>query len=165
MDMKGLTDKLKSGIMKYKYAAIILIVGLCLLLIPDKKVSKTAVVAEAPVTVQTFDTESLESILQSIEGAGKVKVLLSTASGSETLYQIDSDTSADSGSVKQNIVIVTDSQRNETGLIRQINPPKYLGAIVICEGADSASVKFAVKQAVAKITGLGMDSVCVLKMK
>ena len=165
MDLKGFAQKVKLGIFKYKYAGIILLVGLCLLLIPDKKVTNTSTVTQTVSTVQTLDTESLEQILQSIQGAGKVKVLLSTASGAETLYQVDSDTSADSGNVKQDTVIVTDSQRNETGLVRQINPPKFLGAIVICEGADSASVKFAVKQAVAKITGLGMDSVCVLKMK
>jgi hypothetical protein len=40
-----------------------------------------------------------------------------------------------------------------------------MGAIVVCQGADSPSVKLAITQAVAKITGLGTDEICVLKMK
>jgi len=35
----------------------------------------------------------------------------------------------------------------------------------VCEGADSPSVKYAVAQAVAKITGLGTNDICVLKME
>jgi len=165
MDIKGLIQKAKKGVSKYKYAAIILLVGLLLLLLPGKSDSKTQAVTGTPVVTQTFEKETLELILQSIEGAGKVRVLLSTASGPETVYQINSDVASDGGSVKKETVIVTDSQRNEAGLIRQVNPPKFMGAIVVCEGADSPTVKFAVTQAVAKITGLGTDSICVLKMK
>ena len=114
-----------------------------------------------------LEQETLTEILQSIQGVGKVQVLLSIASGEKTVYQTDSDTAAsgDSNSIKIETVIVTDSQRNETGLISQINPPVYLGAIIVCQGADSAAVKLAVTQAVSKITGLGADNICVLKMK
>jgi stage III sporulation protein AG len=86
-------------------------------------------------------------------------VLLTPASGKETLYQTnengdDSDT-----------VIITDSSRNESGLIRQVNPPVYLGAIVLCQGGDRPSVRLAIVDAVSKVTGLGADRISVLKMK
>ncbi len=167
MDLKGLTGKIKSTASKYKYAAIILLVGIALLLIPQKSKSVPVVDNTQKPDRQTFETEELAEILQSIQGAGKVKVLLSVASGEKTLYQMDSDinASSDSNSTKQETVIVTDAQRAETGLVSQVNPPTYLGAIVVCEGADSASVRFAVTQAVAKITGLGTDNICVLKME
>lgn len=167
MDIKGLSGKIKSTISKYKYAAIILLVGMVLLLIPQKSKSSPVVDTTQKSDRQTVGTVELAEILQSIQGAGKVKVLLSVAAGEKTLYQMDSDINAsgDSNSTKQETVIVTDAQRAETGLVSQVNPPTYLGAIVVCEGADSASVRFAVTQAVAKITGLGTDNICVLKME
>ena len=167
MDIKGLGNKITNTISKYKYAAIILLIGVALLLIPQKSKS-TPITENTPERhPQTIETTELVEILQAIQGAGKVKVLLSIASGEETVYQTDMelDTSADSNSTKRDTVIVTDGQRIESGLINQVNPPKYLGAIVVCEGADSPSVKLAVTQAITKITGLGSDNICVLKME
>ena len=164
---KWLGSKIKSTLSKYKYAAVILLIGIVLLLIPQKNKSTPIAEPAQKQNIQTFETKELVEILQSIQGAGRVRVLLSIASGEKTLYQTNTDvnTSGDSNSTKQETVIVTDAERTETGLINQVNPPTYLGAIVVCEGADSASVRFAVTQAVAKITGLGSDSICVLKME
>lgn len=167
MDIKGLGTKIKNTVSKFKYAVVILLIGVGLLLIPEKSKSETITENVQAQNIQTFETTELVEILQSIQGAGKVKVLLSIATGEKTLYQTDSDvtTGSDSNSTRVETVIVTDAQRSEAGLISQINPPSYLGAIVVCEGADSASVRFAVTQAVAKITGLGSDNICVLKME
>ena len=43
--------------------------------------------------------------------------------------------------------------------------PVYKGAVVVCEGADHASVKLNIVQAVSSLTGLGSDKITVLKMK
>lgn len=167
MDIKGIGSKIKDAVSKYRYAAIVLLVGIGLLLIP-KGTKNTPIVNIEPKTgVQTFEINELSEILQAIEGAGRVKVLLSFASGEKTIYQMDSDRNAsgDAESEKQTTVIVTDAQRAEKGLISQVNPPTYLGAIVVCEGADNATVRLAVTQAVSKITGLRTDNICVLKMQ
>lgn len=167
MDIKGLTGKIKETVFKYKYAVVILLIGIGLLLIPQKT-------KESPITQTTqsrrsqiIETDELTEILQAIEGAGKVKVLLSIGAGEQTIYQTNSEinTSGDSNSTRYDAVVVTDAQRAETGLVSQVNPPRYLGAIVVCEGADSATVRLAVTQAVARITGLGTDDICVLKME
>lgn len=165
MDIKTFGPKLKDAFSKYKYAGIILLIGLVLLLIPGKSTEKVQISTPKEIRQQEIETDALVQILETIQGAGEVKVLLSTASGAETVYQTDCDSSADTGSVKQNTVVVTDSQRNETGLVRQVKSPVYLGAVVVCEGADSPTVKLAVTQAVSRVTGLGSDSICVLKMK
>ena len=62
-------------------------------------------------------------------------------------------------------MIIVDADRKESGLIKQVNPQKYLGAIVVCQGADSPSVRLAITQAVSRIIGLSADKICVLKMK
>ena len=111
--------------------------------------------------------EQLANILAKVSGAGEVKVMLSLAAGEETLYQTDVDqqTQTDSTSSKRNTVTVTDSQRNESGLVRQVLPPAYMGAIIVCEGADAPSVRLAIIEAVSDVTGLGADKISVLKMK
>ena len=167
MDFKGLTNKITGIVSKYKYTVLILLIGVALLLIRLKNDPTETITTTEPPNVQMLETSELTEILESIHGAGKVKVLLSFASGEETRYQTDKDSnqSSDSTSIREETVIITDADRGESGLINQVNPPKYLGAIVVCEGADSASVKLAITQAVAKITGLGTDNICVLKME
>ena len=169
MDIKALTGKGKALIGKYKYAGIVLVVGLVLLLLPSNTSQSEQPLTEIKTDYNTLylESESLAKILQSVEGAGKVEVLLSTATGEKTVYQTDSDidSSGEGSNAKIETVIVSNSQRNETGLVTQINPPTYLGAIVVCEGADSAMVRLAITQAVEKITGLSTDRICVLKMK
>ena len=167
MDIKKLSGGLKGLIGKYKYAVIVLVIGLGLLLLPEKSVSTPQVQEESKPNSTAIELESLTEILQSIQGAGEVQVLLSVANGATTVYQTNADisTSADGGTSQTETVIITDSQRNESGLINQINPPTYLGAIVVCQGADSPAVKLAIVEAVSKITGLSTNQNCVLKMK
>ncbi len=167
MAIKALAEKIKDISGKFKYALIVLLVGIGLLLLPEKKQQETQSTTTPPKESQNIQLDALAKILQSVDGAGEVQVLLSTAIGEETIYQTNQDTSssASGNTGKFETVIVTDSQRNESGLITQVNPPVYLGAIVVCQGADSPTVRLALTQAVAKITGLGIDNICVLKMK
>lgn len=170
MDVKNISGKAIKLISKYKYAAIVLAIGVVLLLLPSRSVEKTENAQEIKLTStnsQTISASALTEILQSIQGAGKVQVLLSVSSGERIIYQTDSDqnTSGDTVSTRVKTIIITDSQRNESGLISRVDPPSYMGAIVVCEGADSASVRLDIIQAVSKITGLGADNICVLKMK
>ncbi|MCD8099251.1 MAG: hypothetical protein LUE06_01535 [Oscillospiraceae bacterium] len=39
------------------------------------------------------------------------------------------------------------------------------GAVVVCDGADSAAVRYAVTGAVGAYTGLGSDKITIIKMK
>ena len=93
--------------------------------------------------------------------------MLTVSTGEQTLYQTNNDysTDANGSQEKTDTVTVTDSQRNETGLIRQVNPPIYLGAVIVCEGADNPAVRLSITEAVSRITGLGTDKISVLKMK
>jgi stage III sporulation protein AG len=79
------------------------------------------------------------------------------------VYQTDSDSSGDSS--RLDTVIITDGDRAQNGLIQQVLPATYLGAIIVCEGGDRAEVRLAIAEAVSHFTGLGMDRISVLKMK
>ena len=168
MDIKKLNIKIPDFIKKYKFVLLILLIGIALMLIPGtKKTESKENTIESIVQKENTTQKELESILEMIYGAGKVKVMLQERSGEEKIYQVNEDTSSSDTSSKKEIdtIILTDSNRNEVGLIKQINPPQYLGAVILCQGADDPAVKLSITNAVSKITGLGADKIAVLKMK
>ena len=161
MDLKNLTGKLTEFLGKYRYAIGVLVLGLVLMLIPGRETASPAAEAESAAVSEAMTVEQqLANILSKVEGAGEVEVLLSIASGAKTLYQTDTN-----GTSRSDTVTVTDADRNETGLVSQVEPPVYLGAIIVCRGADDPTVKLAIVDAVAKYTGLGTHQISVLKMK
>lgn len=168
MDWIALRGRAMEFINKYKFVALILLLGLVLMSIPSRKdTDDTVEEATVPAVSEQSLDESLAQILSQIEGAGKVQVMLTVAAGEETIYQVDEDisTDQDSSTTHRDTVTVTDSDRDQTGLVRQVNPPRYQGVIVVCQGADSPTVQLAIIEAVSKVTGLGTDRISVLKMK
>ncbi|MBP3479119.1 MAG: hypothetical protein J6K03_06515 [Oscillospiraceae bacterium] len=168
MDLKELKKNALQGLSKHKYALAILALGLLLMLLP-LDINKTQTQSQQPRqdAAQTEDAQqALKRILSRIDGAGEVDVLLTVASGSQTVYQEDADiTGGDHETARYDTVIIRGSDGTESGLVQQIIGPKYLGAVIVCQGADRAAVKLAIVEAVSKATGLGADQISVLKMK
>lgn len=169
MDIKAATVKIINFIKKYKYVMLVILIGIVLMLIPNVSTDTKEPVSETIVHTQTEpETEKrLAIILSRVQGAGAVEVMLSISAGEEIVYQMDSATNenGENSDIKINTVLVSDNNRNEQGLVQQINPPTYLGAIIVCEGADDPAVQLAIVDAVSKITGLGTHHISVLKMK
>ena len=162
------TRKILENIKKHKYTVAILVIGILFLLLPTGNNAE----AEIEVISKTADNilsveEQLTQILCCVKGAGKVQVMLSIASGEETLYQTNEKHSSDADRISNDIdtVTITDSDRNQSGLVRQVNPPVYSGAIIVCQGADNPTVRLSIIDAVSKITGLRTDKISVIKMK
>lgn len=157
---KTVLDYLK----KYKFMIFVLLAGMVLMMLPDAEETKEA---PAPAIREISLQESLESILEKIYGAGEVSVLLTQSVGEETVYQTDENSSVqESGSnTHQQTVLVSGTGREEIGLVKKVKAPTYLGAVVVCQGADNASVRLAVVEAVRSATGLSADRISVLKMK
>lgn len=156
----------KKLLSKYKYALLILAVGMILMSLPDEE--KPAITQVQPVSDKELtQAQQLEEILAEIHGVGRVKVMLTEAVGAETVFQTDTDrtTSTDSESMQVDTVIITNSEREEQGLVRSITPPVYLGAIIVCQGGDNPSIKLSIVQAVSNVTGISSDRITVLKMK
>ncbi len=160
MDMKKLGSTLPTLVKKYKYPILVLLVGVLLMCIP---VSGKEKASQQPLQTQPQEEQDLasqlEDILSQIQGVGSVRVLLTQASGEAYRYQYDES------SDRKDTVIITDGDRNQSPVIQQILPPKYLGAVVVCQGAEAPAVKLAVVEAVSRLTGLGADTISVLKMK
>lgn len=165
MDWVNIRSRAEEFYKKYRYVLLVILLGIVLMCLPARRIDETdpSPPAVKEGSAQSSLEVSLAAILSQIKGAGKVEVLLTEAKGAETVYQSDADTG--NGTERLNTVIVSGSDRTQAGLVRQINPPSYLGAIIVCQGADSATVRLAIVQAVASVTGLGSDRITVLKMK
>ena len=167
MDVKALLQKATKPMKKYKYVLLILAIGIVLMLLPSNASAdrSKAQVNDPQNSIPLSD--QIASLLSKVEGAGKVEVMLSIETGEEILYQVNEDinTGEQTNTNRIDTVIVTDQDRNESGLIKQTNPPNYLGAIILCQGADSPRVQLALIDAVSKITGLSSDRISILKMK
>ena len=163
MDWVNTREKMLNFAKRYWYVLLVLVIGLGLMALPTEKQDCETTVSQPETQPQILQQE-LEQILSQIRGAGKVKVLLTELTGSQTVYQTDQDQRGeDSSNIKT--VIIADKDRNQNGLVHRVDPPVYLGAVIVCQGADNPTVKLAVTEAVSRLTGLGSDKISVLKMK
>ena len=166
MDWVSIGKRVQELFEKYKFVLLIIILGIVFMTLPGKTDN-----APVPETKQeSVESESveeqLEQILSQIRGVGKVRVMLTEQTGPETVYQVDTDRTE--GEETQNIrqeTVILSGNGAESGLIRTVTPPIYLGAVVVCQGAGSPEVRLAVSGAVAALTGIGTDRIAVLEMK
>lgn len=153
---------------RYSPFLLVLLLGIGLMLFPSKPTQRTPVNSAPVVADADSDLQNaLSNLLSELSGAGKVQVLLTQKEGEQILYQCNENLSANdtSRSNSTQTVMVTDNARNQSGLVRQVNPPTYLGAVVLCQGADSPTVRLAIVEAVSNATGLPTNRISVLKMK
>ena len=170
MDFTVIRNKLGGWWKKYRYVVIVLAAGILLMLIPTGSKRIDDPVYTEPLQEQgqvESIAEELEGILSKINGAGKVKVLLTYAAGERTIFQTNerNTSTQDSQSKDTETVLITDGNRKEEALVAQVLAPEYLGAVIVCQGAEDPSVRLAISEAVSKATGLGADRISVLKMK
>lgn len=170
MDITVIRSKLLGWVRKYRYILLVLLVGILLMLIPTgTKDGDDSVLTEPeqPKLQLEITADRLEEVLSQIKGAGRVEVLLTLAAGEKTVFQTnDRSATADSSkSLENETVLLTDSNRTEEALVSQILAPEYLGAVIVCQGAEEPSVRLAVTEAVSKATGLSTDRISVLRMK
>ena len=166
----SLPPKVTEVLKKHRLWVLLLLVGMMLVLLPDKK--KESAVAEPVTAVQESELtteQRLEELLGQIDGAGKVRVMLTVAEGEEIRYQ--TDTARRSGGVEEQETSVTvETVLSDTGnasapIPVQTTAPVYRGAVIVAEGADRAAVRLNLTEAVMSLTGLGADKITVIKMK
>lgn len=156
---------------KYRIPLLVFLLGVVLALVPGqtKKAEAQQLTTETADTV--FDLSAvqkqMEALLSAIDGAGRVRLMLTLSSGERVVYQTDSRTVTASGSTTQETETVfrQSGGSEKEPAVQSVVYPQYQGALVICDGAERASVRLAVIQAVSSLTGLGSNKIAVVKMK
>lgn len=157
---------------KWKYPLLVLCLGIILLMMPSGK-EMDAPSSPEPISESSLevDPSELERLLSQVQGAGQVRVLLSMTAGEGTEYvqdaeiQSQSDSSGASSRESRKSVLVSTGSGVQMPLERQVTAPTYRGAVIVCQGADNPSVRLALTQAVASLTGLGTNQIVIMKMK
>ncbi len=155
---------------KYRAVLAVLLAGV-LLLASGHGGNEPAQTAGADTAAsQEFDLngfqQELQARLTAIDGAGRVALMLSLDQTEEAVYAVNTrqTSGSDSRSLESDVSVVSNGSYGETPVTVKSGLPVFRGAVVLCDGADDASVRLAVTQAVGTVCGIGADKVTVLKM-
>ena len=141
--------------------------------------SSSKVLAESnDISTQENLEKNLEDILESINGVGKVKVLITYSETSEIVAMYnetnsesnteETDGNGGNKSTKETEnkreIVYTDENGKSEPITEKIIMPKIEGAIVTAEGAENANVKTSIVNAVEAVTGLAVHKIQVFEM-
>lgn len=155
---------------RYKYALLVVLIGALLLLwpggrgAPEGADSGLRQISAGSMSLEETE-RAMEAILEKISGVGRVDVMLTLHSGSELVLAQDSSLRY-SGSVQSpdNYERRSDAVTDSGGVVvTQEKCPQYRGALVVCDGGGSDTVRLQVMEAVSALTGLGSDRIAVVK--
>ena len=114
--------------------------------------------------------KELQKILEKIEGAGQVKVMVTLESCYENIYakSYETENKQDADSVSENLkeeyVIIKKNSNNEESLIIKVYEPEIKGVAVVCEGGGNTQVKKAITETVCALFDVSSAKVSVTKM-
>ena len=105
----------------------------------------------------------LESIISSVDGAGRVQVMVTLDTSEQTQYAKDEKENSKSGdkSYEKKFVLTDD----DSGVVLKTTEPEVRGVIVVCDGGDNAAVKNGITSAVRAALSVDSNKITVLKMK
>lgn len=156
---------------KYRLAALVVLLGVVLMLLPDGT-ERDAAPPESAVAGENFDRaavqEEMEAILSAIDGAGRLRLMLTVDAGTKHELAQSSSSSrsgADEWQQKNEPLTVGAGSGVQEVVVTNSLYPRYVGALVVCEGGGSAGVRLAVTNAVSALTGLTSDRITVLQGK
>lgn len=168
-------EYIKHNLDKYKYVLMICALGLILALWPsgDKAKAQSAepMAAEAPLYGDAeLLSQSLSEAFSAIEGVGQVKVLLTVKTGYESVFAYDQTQAVNGGETQKNTntqtqLVTVSGGGEESPVVRKINYPVFMGAVVICQGGDSPKIKLELTQAVKSLTGISSENIVITKMQ
>lgn len=151
---------------RYKYAMLILLFGVVLMILPIRKKSPAPKAEQTTICEEQSLEERLEQLLQKMEGAGRVEVLLTLDQGSCQGYQTDTrqKRQPEYEETERKTVLASNGHGEDIPIVTSSRYPLYRGAVVVCQGADRPTVKLNIVRAVSSATGLSSDKISVIKM-
>ena len=169
LDLRPLAEKCAGFARKYRYVLLFAALGLALVLVPTRSGASRTSAQPPPETEDACAAlqSELESALSDIDGAGRVRLVLTWADGGETVYQQDtrSSGSGENTSEEATVAAVPSGSSAQQALVSKQLAPKCAGALVVSDGGANAAVRLALTDAVRALTGLRADQITVVKMK
>ena len=169
-----------AAFLKSKYALFALgLAGILLIFfseLPGTARSQTQGQAEAG-TMQSVGAEyaqemeeKLTRILQQVQGAGQVHVMVTLEATGQSVYAQDEELSSSSGqdgqrqSSTRTEHVIIDSGAGKAPILEQAYEPEVRGVAVVCEGGDDILVVGRITELVSVVLGIPTNRICVTKM-
>jgi len=158
---------------KYKYVALIILLGVLLMLLPTSRKStgkQQSLPQQSESVFSLEETEKkMEAVLSQIDGVGKLRIMLTLSAGPQLQLAADTDQSQGTGggdvrSRRETVTLNRGSGYQEAIVTKQFYPV-YRGAVVVCQGAGNSAVRLAIIEAVSALTGLSADKISIVKWK
>lgn len=169
--MKETIKKILEKIKKDKRMAAIICVGLAGIILltlseifPQKE-DESESKADTSQISDSYEEDierRLTSIVSAINGAGRTQVMVTLDSGDENVYAVK-EKSNESSLEREYIVIENDS--DESGLLLKVIEPEVRGVAIVCDGADSASVRQEIVSTVSAVLGISTNRISIAKIK
>ncbi len=114
--------------------------------------------------------EKLAETIAEMQGAGRVKVMMTLESSDERIYATDekSDTKTGGSTTQRSYdaqYVLIDGASGDEGMLLKTNAPQVKGVMIVCDGGDDPTVVNQITNAVCATLGIGANRVSVLKMK
>lgn len=106
--------------------------------------------------------QTLTRVIESIQGAGQVKVAVTLEAGPQTVYALDETDRGENGSETQHILLENSSGQN--ALVEMVWEPEIRGIAVVCQGAEDVQVQAQITEAVSVLTGVSSNRISIAKM-
>ncbi len=125
-----------------------------------------------------FLENTLEEVLSTMEGAGKVKVMVTLKSSGETIVEKDVTTGIDastqvnadggshntSGNEKTGETVYVQQDRISYPYVKQIISPQVAGVVVSVQGADNQTINKNITEAIQALFGIEAHKIKIIKM-
>lgn len=165
--IKSYLAKFKNIKHKEKLIVIACVFGIALILLSEFVPPSTSAKSEKTDYEQYIVSleDKTQSIISSIDGVGKCKVMITLQETDENFFAQNTDESTDSGSIskKSEYVLYEDNNNDSPVLIKQ-SFPKVMGVAVVCQGGDNAAVKEKIVSAVSSLFGISSAKISVSKI-
>lgn len=168
MEIKEKLQSIIKGDKKTRVFIIIAFVGVILILLSESiphNTSKTVQSTDLKTSYVTNLEKKTESIIGSIYGVGKCKVMITIKSTNETVYAQNSDISSNSGnySEKYEYVFYDGNNGDEPVLIKEYMP-QVQGVAVVCEGGNNPQVAENIMSAVSSLFEISTSKISISKL-
>lgn len=108
---------------------------------------------------------SLEKIIECIDGAGETRVMITYDTTTENVFASDSDTDKKEQHLNtKNKHIIVDGKNGETGLMLKVIYPKVRGVAVVCQGGDNPVIKEQIIDTVSALFDISSRKITVAEM-
>lgn len=163
------SEKLTEFIVKLKKdkkTALIIfsaILGMLLILFSGTPAEKTEKASESKTEEMIEWEEKLQKLLSSVEGAGRVKVMITYETSDEEVFAYNKDESFRENEEKfSSDYILVENNGSETGLRLKTVYPEVKGVAVVCDGADDPVTKEQIISVISALFDISTKNISVV---